>query len=49
MYAFVINHFGSNIKYLEYEIYTILMLKSICSYDIVYMYSKIDTLKFLLE
>lgn len=43
MYAFVINHFGSNIKYLEYEIYTILMLKSICEYDIVYMYSKIDT------
>ena len=43
MFAYVIIHFGSNIKYLEYEIYSILMLKSISKHDIVYMYSIIDT------
>lgn len=42
-YAYVIMHFGSNIKYLEYEIYLIIMLKSISNYDIIYMYSIIDT------
>lgn len=42
-YAFVLIHFGSNPKYLEYEIYSILMLKSISNYDIVYMYSQVDT------
>lgn len=49
MYAYVINHFGSKIKYLEYEIYTILMLKSISKYDIIYMYSIIDTPKIFVE
>ena len=43
MFAYVIIHFGDNIKYLEYEIYSILMLKSISNHDIIYMYSSIDT------
>ena len=43
MYAYVIIHFGSNIKYLEYEIYSVIMLKSISKHDIVYMYSLSDT------
>lgn len=42
-YAFVIMHFGSNTKYLEYELYTILMLKKYSTADIVYMYSVTDT------
>ena len=41
--AYVLMHFGSNIKYLEYELYSILMLKSISKHDIVYMYSIVDT------
>jgi hypothetical protein len=43
MFAYVIIHFGSNIKYLEYEMYEIIMLQSISKYDIVYMYSIHDT------
>ena len=43
MFAYVIIHFGSKVKYLEYEIYSILMLKSISKHDIVYMYSLSDT------
>lgn len=43
MYAYVLTHFGSNIKYLEYEIYTVLMLQSISNYDIVYLYNSADT------
>lgn len=42
-YAFCIIHFGNNKKYLEYEIYTILMLKKNTQYDIVYLYSINDT------
>jgi hypothetical protein len=42
-YAFCIVHFGNNKKYLEYEIYTILMLKKNTKYDIVYLYSVNDT------
>jgi len=42
-YAFCIIHFGNNIKYLEYEIYTILMLKKNTKYDIIYLYSVNDT------
>ena len=42
MFAYVIIHFGSNIKYLEYEIYSILMLKSISKHDIVYMYKSLS-------
>jgi len=42
-YAFCIIHFGNIKKYLEYEIYTILMLKKNTKYDIVYLYSVNDT------
>lgn len=42
--AYAIVHFGSNIKYLEYEMYTILMLQSISKqHDIVYLYNANDT------
>lgn len=41
--AFVILHFGSIIKYLEYEMYLIKMLESISKNDIIYLYSIIDT------
>lgn len=44
-YAFVLVHFGDNIKYLEYELYSIIMLKSISKYDIVYLCNKNDTSK----
>lgn len=43
MYAFVLTHFGSNKKYLEYEIYLLLNLKSYTKHDIIYMYSINDT------
>jgi hypothetical protein len=43
MYAFVINHFGSDIKYLEYEIYFAINLRNKTKYDIIYMYSINDT------
>jgi hypothetical protein len=42
-YAFVLVHFGSNPIYFEYELYTVFMIKTICNYDLVYMYSKSDT------
>jgi alpha-N-acetylglucosamine transferase len=42
-YAFCMIHFGNNKKYLEYEIYTILMLKQNTKYNIVYLYSIHDT------
>jgi hypothetical protein len=48
-YAYVLMHFGSNVKYLEYEIYSILMLKSITKYDIIYLYSIIDTPRIFLK
>jgi hypothetical protein len=48
-YAFVLIHFGNNVKYLEYEIYVVLMLKSISTYDIIYLYSKSDTPNTFLE
>jgi hypothetical protein len=43
MYAFVLVHFGSNIKYLEYEIYLLLNLKQYTKCDILYLYSINDT------
>ena len=42
-YAFVLIHFGSNPVYFEYELYTVFMIRTICNYDFVYMYSKSDT------
>jgi hypothetical protein len=44
-YAFCLVHFGDKIKYLEYEIYTILMLKNNTKNDIIYLYSVNDTPK----
>jgi hypothetical protein len=43
MFAFVLNHFGSNNKYLELELYFIMNLKKYTKYDIVYLYSINDT------
>ena len=43
MFAFVLIHFGSNIKYLELEIYFLIMLKKKTNNDIIYMYSINDT------
>jgi alpha-N-acetylglucosamine transferase len=42
-YAFVLVHFGNNIKYLEYEIYLLLNLKKNTNNDIIYLYSINDT------
>lgn len=42
-YAVCLVHFGNNKKYLEYEIYTILMLKNNTKNDIIYLYSINDT------
>lgn len=43
MNAYVINHFGNNYKYLEYEMYFLLNLRKFTNYDIIYLYSKYDT------
>jgi hypothetical protein len=43
--AYVLCHFGSNIKYFELELYFVLMLKANTgpNIDIIYLYSEIDT------
>ena len=43
--AYVLIHFGSNPVYLELELYFLIMLKKYTTYDIVYMYSSVDTPK----
>ena len=43
MNAFVIIHFGNNVKYLELELYMIINLKKCTKYDIIYLYSVNDT------
>jgi len=43
MYAFCIIHFGNKPKYLELEIYAIIMLKKNTKYNVVYLYSINDT------
>lgn len=43
MYAYVINHFGNNPKYLEYELYFLINLRANTKHDIIYMYSIYDT------
>lgn len=43
MYAYVINHFGNNSKYLEYELYLLINLRKLTKYDIIYLYSIHDT------
>lgn len=45
MYAFVINHFGDNIKYLINEVYFLYMLRDNTINDIIYLYSINDTPK----
>ena len=49
MYAFIINHFGSDVKYLEYEIYFAINLRNKTKYDIIYMYSINDTPLYFVE
>jgi len=41
--AFVIIHFGSNIKYLELELYFCIMLNKFTQQNIIYLYSTTDT------
>lgn len=43
--AFVLIHFGNNIKYLEYELYFIMNLKMYTKKNIIYLYSVNDTPK----
>lgn len=43
MYAFIINHFGNNPKYLEYELFFLLSFRNKTTHDIVYFYSINDT------
>lgn len=43
--AFVLIHFGNNIKYFELELYFIQMLKKNTNRDYIYLYSVIDTPK----
>lgn len=43
MNAFVINHFGNNIKYFKYELYFLYMLRNNTKNDIIYLYSQNDT------
>ena len=45
MYAFVLIHFGNEIKYLEYELYFFMNLKNNTKHDIIYLYSINDTPK----
>jgi alpha-N-acetylglucosamine transferase len=49
MNAFVLIHFGNKPKYVELEIYTVLMLKNNTKYDIIYMYSINDTPQYFLD
>ena len=43
MYAFSLIHFGDKLKYLELEIYLVIMLRKHTKYDIIYLYSINDT------
>ena len=49
MNAYVINHFGKNPKYLEYEMYFLKNLRKYTELDIIYMYSKYDTPDFFIN
>lgn len=49
MNAFVIIHFGSNKKYLEYEIYFAINLRDKTTHDIIYMYSINDTPSYFID
>lgn len=43
MYAFVLIHFGDNIKVLENELYFLMNLQKCTKHDIIYMFSETDT------
>lgn len=43
MYAYILYHFGDNIKYLNYEILFLHNLRDNTDYDIIYAYSAYDT------
>ena len=49
MYGYLINHFGDNPKYLEYELYFLINLRKLTNYDIIYLYSIHDTPKIYIE
>ena len=49
MYAFSLIHFGDKPKYLELEIYLVIMLKENTKYDIIYLYSINDTPEYFVE
>jgi hypothetical protein len=49
MNAFVLIHFGDNIKYLELEIYFLINLRKCTNNDIVYLYSINDTPKIFID
>jgi alpha-N-acetylglucosamine transferase len=49
MFAYILYHFGGNIKYLEYELYFISNLRNLTDYDIIYAYSVLDTPKKFIE
>jgi alpha-N-acetylglucosamine transferase len=49
MYAFALIHFGDKPKYLELEIYMVLMLKKNTKYDVLYLYSINDTPDYFVE
>lgn len=48
-YSYVLPHFGNNLKYLELELYFLCMLRSKTNYDIIYMYSIMDTPLFFIN
>lgn len=48
-YSYVLSHFGNNLKYLELELYFLSMLRSNTNYDIIYMYSTMDTPLFFVD
>lgn len=48
-YSYVLSHFGNNLKYLELELYFLSMLRSKTNYDIIYMYSIMDTPIFFVD
>ena len=45
MYAFVLNHFGNDLKYFKYELYFLFSFRDKTKYDIIYLYSINDTPK----
>lgn len=40
MFAYILYHFGNNVKYLEYELYFLSNLRALTKYDIIYGYTE---------